>query len=224
MEELRIQGADATYRPGKLVCVGRNYAEHAREMRSELPTVPMLFLKPASALIPDGGTIVLPSMSRDVHHEVELVALIGVRTRNATPQEARSSVAALAVGLDMTARDLQQAAKEAGHPWCVAKGFDTFAPLGPFQAVDADTFPVSMDISLTVNGERRQSGHTSDMIFSLEDVIAYASAIFTLEPGDLIYTGTPSGVSAVRPGDRLEARAGGLPPLRVDVQSGAGHE
>lgn len=219
MEELRIQGSDTTYRPGKLICVGRNYAEHAREMNSALPTVPMLFLKPASALIPDGGTIVLPSMSRDVHHEVELVALIGKRTRKATPEQARESIVALAVGLDMTARDLQQAAKEAGNPWSVAKGFDTFAPLGALQAVDSHTFPLSLDISLTVNGVQRQSGHTSDMIFSLEEVIVYASGIFTLEPGDLIYTGTPSGVAAVAPGDRLEARAGQLPVLRVDVQA-----
>jgi 2-keto-4-pentenoate hydratase/2-oxohepta-3-ene-1,7-dioic acid hydratase in catechol pathway len=217
MEELRIQGVETVYRPGKLICVGRNYAEHAREMKSDLPTAPMLFLKPASALIPDGGTIVLPSMSRDVHHEVELVALIGTRTRNVTRQQARSSVVALAVGLDMTARDLQQAAKEAGLPWSVAKGFDTFAPIGPLQAVDEDTFPIDLEITLDVNGHRRQTGHTSDMIFALEDVIAYASSIFTLEPGDLIYTGTPSGVSAVHAGDRLEARAGGLPPLRVDV-------
>jgi 2-keto-4-pentenoate hydratase/2-oxohepta-3-ene-1,7-dioic acid hydratase in catechol pathway len=156
-------------------------------------------------------------MSRDVHHEVELVALIGTRTRNVTRQQARSSVVALAVGLDMTARDLQQAAKEAGLPWSVAKGFDTFAPIGPLQAVDEDTFPIDLEITLDVNGHRRQTGHTSDMIFALEDVIAYASSIFTLEPGDLIYTGTPSGVSAVHAGDRLEARAGGLPPLRVDV-------
>lgn len=218
MEELRIQGSNAVYRPGKLICVGRNYAEHAREMNSALPTVPMLFLKPASALIPDGGTIQLPAMTQDVHHEVELVALIGKRAKNVTAEQARSVVAALAVGLDMTARDLQQAAKEAGHPWSVAKGFDTFAPLGPLIPVTADVYPLSMDISLTVNGDLRQSGHTSDMIFALDDVIAYASTIFTLEPGDLIFTGTPSGVAAVHPGDRLEARAGHLPPLSVDVQ------
>lgn len=218
MEELRIQGSDAVYRPGKLICVGRNYAEHAREMNSALPTVPMLFLKPASALIPDGGTVVLPAMSQDVHHEVELVALIGKRARNVPVEQARDVVVALAVGLDMTARDLQQAAKESGHPWSVAKGFDTFAPLGWLTAVTEDMYPLSMDISLTVNGDLRQSGHTSDMIFSLDDVIAYASTIFTLEPGDLIFTGTPSGVAAVHTGDRLEARAGHLSPLRVDVQ------
>lgn len=217
MEELRIQGSDIRLRPGKLVCVGRNYADHAKEMNSSVPDTPMLFLKPASALVGDGGCVELPPESNDVHHEVELVAVIGRRTRRVSPHEALASVCGLAVGLDMTARDLQQAAKEVGHPWSVAKGFDTFAPLGPVTAVSGADFPLNMSITLSVNGSLRQSGHTTDMIFDLATMIAYASSIFTLEPGDLIYTGTPSGVGAVRDGDQLEARAGNMPPLRISV-------
>ena len=217
MEELRIQGSSRGWRPGKLVCVGRNYAAHAREMKMEIPTEPMLFLKPASSLIAHGEQIVLPMMSADVHHEVELVAVIGTRARRVGRASALSHVAGLAVGLDMTARDLQQQAKERGHPWSVAKGFDTFAPIGSIMAASSFPHPLDMDVVLEVNGSVRQHGHTSDMIFPLDELVSYISHIFTLEPGDLIYTGTPEGVGPVHAGDRLVARVGTLPPLEVTV-------
>jgi len=186
-------------------------------MKSALPTEPMLFLKPASSLIATGQRIVLPPQSSDVHHEVELVAIMGTRARRVERARALDHVAGLAVGLDMTARDIQQRAKDQGHPWSVAKGFDTFAPLGPIVPFDSVPQPLEMDVVLEVNGSVRQQGHTSDMIFRLDELVSYISHIFTLEPGDLIYTGTPEGVRSVQDGDRLVARAGTLPPLEVTV-------
>ncbi len=204
-------------RPGKLVCVGRNYAKHAAEMKSEVLSEPMLFLKPATALIPSGGTVVIPPMTRDVHHEVELVVLVGRTVRGVSEKEAESCIAGYAVGLDMTARDLQAEAKKGGRPWSVAKGFDTFAPLGAIVAAEAVPNPRKLELTLTVNEKVVQRGSTVDMIFSPSYLIHYASQIFTLEKGDLIFTGTPEGVGPVRAGDVLRATAGDLPPLLVSV-------
>ncbi len=216
MEELRIQGSRTVFRPGKLVCVGRNYAAHAREMKSALPSKPMLFLKPASSLVGgQDGQILLPPESQDVHHEVELVVVLGSRLRHARPEQAHEAIAGLAVGLDMTARDIQQRAKESGHPWSVAKGFDTFAPLGPIAVADIRQ---PRRISLNVNGQPRQEASTGDMLFPVADLLAFASSIFTLEPGDLLFTGTPEGVGPVVDGDFLEARIEGLPPLDITVR------
>lgn len=205
-------------RPGKLLCIGKNYARHAAEMKSTVPDEPMVFLKPATALVADGGEVVLPPMSRDVHHEVELVVVVGRGGKDIAEAEALAHVAAYAVGLDMTARDLQDRAKQKGHPWSVAKGFDTFAPLGALAPVAAAPDPQALELSLRVNGEVRQAGPTSDMVFPVATLIAYCSRIFTLEPGDLLYTGTPEGVGPVEDGDVLEAAVSGLPPLRVTVR------
>lgn len=215
MKNIELDGQ--AYRPGKLLCIGRNYAAHAAEMQSAVPEQPMVFLKPATALIGDGDTILLPRQSQDVHHEVELVALIGKGGRDIAEEDALGHVAGYAVGLDMTARDIQAEAKKKGHPWSVAKGFDTFAPLGAFARASAIADPQALTISLQVNGEVRQEGRTMDMMFSVAHLMAYCSSIFTLEPGDLLYTGTPEGVGPVREGDQLEARVEGLPPLRVRV-------
>jgi len=214
MEELRIQGTDHVLRPGKLVCVGRNYLAHAREMKSDAPTEPMLFLKPASSLTGFGGQILLPPQSDDVHHEVELVVVVGRRLCRATPDEAIDAVAGLAVGLDLTARDIQQRAKERGHPWSVSKGFDTFAPLGTVVEADPEQ---PRRISLKVNGTIRQKASTADMLFPVADLLVYASGIFTLHPGDLLFTGTPEGVGPVREGDLLEAEIEGLPILEISA-------
>lgn len=222
MEECRIPGRDggpdAVFRPGKLICIGRNYAKHAAELGNAVPTSPMIFLKPASSLVPTGGQVEIPEASNDVHHEVELVCLIGMQGKDIPEDEAMDHVAGYAVGLDMTARDIQQRAKEKGHPWSVAKGFDTFAPLGAF--VPASEIPDAQDLSirLRVNGEVRQDGHTGDMIFPVARLIAYASTIFTLMPGDLLYTGTPEGVGPVASGDALVAEVEGLPVLSVTVR------
>jgi 2-keto-4-pentenoate hydratase/2-oxohepta-3-ene-1,7-dioic acid hydratase in catechol pathway len=202
--------------PGKIVCVGRNYVKHVREMKSELPTEPVLFLKPPTALVRDGGTVVIPQASSDVHHEVELVSVIGKECRNMDTEDALEAVAAYAVGVDMTARDLQTRAKNKGLPWAVAKGFDTFAPLGdlvPASQID----PANVSLELRVNDTLRQQSSTSLMIFPLPELIAYCSSVFTLLPGDLIYTGTPDGVGPVTPGDTIVAQASGMPPLHVAV-------
>jgi 2-keto-4-pentenoate hydratase/2-oxohepta-3-ene-1,7-dioic acid hydratase in catechol pathway len=214
-----------TLKPGKLLCIGRNYAEHVREMGdvADLPSEPVVFLKPATALVASGDEVVIPPQSEEVHHEVEIVAVIGRGGKNIPEDEALEYVAAYALGLDMTARDLQRQAKEKRAAWSVAKGFDTFAPLGPLTDADEVPDPQALSLQLTVNGEVRQAGHARDMIFPVAFVVSYLSRIFTLEPGDLIYTGTPEGVGPVQPGDVLEATASAddgtaLEPLRVRVR------
>lgn len=202
---------------GKLLCIGRNYAEHADEMQSDVPDRPMVFLKPATAVIRDGGTVWLPPQSQDVHHEIELVAVIGKKGEQIPQEDALDHVAGYAVGLDMTARDLQAEAKEKQHPWSVAKGFDTFAPLGPLAPAGAIGDPQDLTLRLQVNGDTRQEASTQHMIFPVAELVHYCSQIFTLEPGDLLYTGTPSGVGPVADGDELEATATGCEPLRVRV-------
>ena len=202
---------------GKLLCIGRNYAEHADEMGGDVPDQPMVFLKPSTAVVRGGDTVRLPPQSHDVHHEVELVAVIGKDGHNITKANALDHVAGYAVGLDMTARDLQAEAKEKRHPWSVAKGFDTFAPLGPVAPAEAVEDPQDLMLRLRVNGETRQEAHTRHMIFSVAELVHYCSQIFTLEAGDLLYTGTPSGVGPVEAGDELEATATGCEPLRVPV-------
>ena len=159
----------------------------------------MVFLKPASALVRTGEAVRLPSQSTNVHHEIELVAVVGTEGKDIPEDEALDHVAAYAVGLDMTARDLQQEAKEQRHPWSVAKGLDTFAPL-------------------TVNGEVRQEASTERLFFPVRELVHYCSQIFTLSPGDLLYTGTPAGVGPVHSGDELRATATGLEPLHVSVR------
>ena len=208
-----------TVRPGKLLCIGRNYAAHVREMGdvADLPAEPVVFLKPSTALVGTGGTVVLPRQSQDVHHEVELVAVIGTRGRHVAEAAALGHVAAYALGLDLTARDLQAQAKANKGPWSVAKGFDTFAPLGPLTPASAVPDPQALTIELKVNGETRQHGTTDHMIFPVAHLVAYLSGVFTLEPGDLVFTGTPEGVGPVRAGDRLEATGTGLAPLVVSA-------
>ena len=202
---------------GKLVCAAKNYAKHAAEMKSTLPTEPVVFFKPRTALIGDGEAVVLPAMSNEVHHEVELVALIGRQARRVSEEDALDCVSAYAVGLDMTARDHQAEAKKFAHPWAIAKGFDTFAPLGEFVSKDAVGDVQALDIKLLINGEVRQDGFTGDMVFSVAQLISYCSHVFTLEPGDCLYTGTPDGVGPVHEGDLLEATCTGLPSLTVTV-------
>jgi 2-keto-4-pentenoate hydratase/2-oxohepta-3-ene-1,7-dioic acid hydratase in catechol pathway len=208
-------------RPGKLLCIGRNYAAHVREMGdvADLPAAPVVFLKPSTALVPSGGTVVLPRQSADVHHELELVAVIGARGRHIAEADALRHVAAYALGLDLTARDLQAQAKASKGPWSVAKGFDTFAPLGPLTPASEIADPQALTIELRVNGDVRQHGTTAHMIFPIARLVSYLSSVFTLEPGDLIYTGTPEGVGPIRDGDRLEAMGTGLKPLTVTARA-----
>jgi len=216
--KIDLPGFSEPIRPGKLICIGRNYAEHAKEMQSAIPTEPMIFLKPATSLVGSGGTIVIPTQSQEVHHEVELVVALLKGGKNIPESDALHHIAGYAVGLDMTARDLQGRAKKVGAPWSVAKGFDTFAPIGDFVAANMVPDVQDLFISLKVNGEVRQKGHTADMIFSVVTLVAYASTIFTLEPGDLIYTGTPEGVGAIQKEDVLEAEITSLPTLYVTTE------
>lgn len=203
--------------PCKLICIGKNYALHAAEMGGSVPEVPMIFLKPSTTLVASGGKVMLPSMSKEVHHEVELVVVIGRGGKNIPEDRAIEHVDGYALGLDMTARDIQLEAKKRGEPWAVAKGFDTFAPIGKISPASDIPDPQDLEISLRVNGELRQHGSTADMIFSVAHLVSYCSRIFTLRPGDLLFTGTPEGVGPVREGDVLEASAAGLAVLHVEV-------
>jgi 2-keto-4-pentenoate hydratase/2-oxohepta-3-ene-1,7-dioic acid hydratase in catechol pathway len=204
---------------GTIFCIGRNYVEHARELNSEVPEEPVVFLKPATSVIYEGDAIELPSKSTNVHHEVELVVALSTGGKNISEENALSHIAGYAVGIDVTARDIQQKAKEKSHPWAVSKGFDTFAPLSSFISVDKISDPQNLDLTLTVNGKQRQHDNTRLMIFPVTKLIAYLSGIFTLQPGDLIFTGTPKGVSPIKTGDNIKATLGeSLATLSVTVK------
>ena len=205
-------------RPGKVLCIGRNYAAHVAEMGDVSEAEPVVFLKPTTALLPDGGRVVLPRQSQDVHHELELVAVVGTGGRHIAQADALAHVAAYALGLDLTARDLQAEAKAKKGPWSIAKGFDTFAPLGPLTAAADVGDPQALEIALSVNGQERQRGTTDHMVFSVARIVSFLSSVFTLEPGDLVYTGTPEGVGPVQDGDRLDATGTGLAPLTVTAR------
>jgi 2-keto-4-pentenoate hydratase/2-oxohepta-3-ene-1,7-dioic acid hydratase in catechol pathway len=201
--------------PSKIVCVGRNYVAHAREMGNEVPAVPMLFLKPPSAVIAPGDPIVLPSQSVQVEHEAEIGVVIGRRIRRVTPDEAAAAIRGYTCANDVTARDLQ---KSDGQ-WGRAKGFDSFCPVGPQVAEGLDWR--SLEVIGRVNGEERQRGRASDMHFSIPVLVSFISQAMTLEPGDLVLTGTPAGVGALRPGDVAEVEIPGVGVLRNPVRAEA---
>lgn len=191
-------------RPSKIVCVGRNYLEHARELGNEVPAAPLLFLKPSSALIPAGEAIRLPDASRQVEFEGEIGIVIGTRLRKASMAEARGAVAQVVALNDVTARDLQKAEPQ----WTRAKGFDTFCPIGTPAPAPADLS--TLTVVTRVNGEERQRGRAADMAFDIPTLLAYISTVMTLEPGDLVATGTPAGVGKLQPGDTVEVEIEGL--------------
>lgn len=205
--------SDRTIRINTIFCLGQNYAEHAKEMGAAAPASPIIFLKPASAVIDNGADIVIPSLSSNVNHEVELTVLIGTGGKNIPPGRAYEHVAGYGIGLDMTMRDRQLEAKKAGHPWAIAKGFDTSAPLSPFVEASMVPDPHALEISLSVNGVQRQHSTTANMIFRIDTIIAFLSTIFTLSEGDIIYTGTPEGVAQVRAGDVIDASIAGVGSL-----------
>ena len=190
---------------GSLFCIGRNYAEHIKEMKSESTPDPVVFLKPRNSIILNGDALTLPSSSDNVHHEVELVLLVGKTAQNVPEKNALQYITGYGVGLDLTARDIQAHAKQKGLPWTLAKGFRGFAPLGNFITYRHDHNFSNLSLSVTVNNEVRQNGNTSDMIFSAAELISYLSKQFTLHPGDLIFTGTPQGVSKISKGDNIKA-------------------
>ncbi|KMN83936.1 hypothetical protein VK98_00485 [Chromobacterium sp. LK11] len=195
---------------GNIFCIGRNYAAHAAELNNPLEDEPLVFLKPTSALAGEGEPLRLPDYSSDVHHECELVLLIGKGGRDIAEAEALGHVAGYGIGLDMTARDVQSAAKSKGHPWTKAKGFPTAACLSRLAPAAQVADPQRLSFELRVNGELRQQGDTGLMLFPVAAIIAYLSRIYGLQAGDLIYTGTPEGVAAVRSGDRLSLKLEGL--------------
>ncbi|HEX7573980.1 MAG TPA: fumarylacetoacetate hydrolase family protein [Bacteroidota bacterium] len=203
---------------GKILCLGRNYPEHIKEMKAETASTPVVFIKPSTALVESGGWVVIPPISNDVHHEVELVVVIGRDGRNITAEKAMEHVAGYAVGLDMTLRDVQADAKKRGLPWSVAKGFDTSAPLSAAVRPAAVSDPHALSIELRVNGTVRQSSNTQHMILRIPGIIAYCSTVFSLEAGDLIFTGTPEGVGRVVPGDRIHAHIASVGSLTVGVR------
>lgn len=216
-----VQGTSARFPVRRIYCVGRNYAEHAREMGDSGREPPFFFAKPADAVLSvaegDEGVLPYPPLTQNLHHEVELVAALGSGGRDLTPEQAAACVWGYAIGLDMTRRDLQGAAKKAGRPWETGKAFDHSAPIGPLHPAASAGAMARGAITLSVNGQPRQSGDLSDMIWSVPEAIAYLSTLFELRAGDLIYTGTPAGVGAVVAGDLLEGAVEGLGTLRVRI-------
>jgi fumarylpyruvate hydrolase len=206
----------------RIYCVGRNYEEHAKEMGFTGREPPFFFLKPADSLVVvdagQTGTMPYPSLTKNLHHEIELVVAIGVGGRNIKAVDAAKHIYGYAVGLDMTRRDLQNDMKKQGRPWCIGKAFDASAPIGPItrkeQAGDLD----KAEISLQVNGSDRQRSTIAKLIWNVAETIEHLSSAWELQPGDLIYTGTPEGVSAVVQGDRLMGQVTGLVSLSIDIQ------
>lgn len=203
----------------KILAVGRNYAKHAREMGAAPPAAPIWFWKPESALLGDGDTIVLPAGIGAVHHEVELAVRLGHRLRRSSAAEARRAVEGVTVANDLTARELQEAAKKAGLPWAQAKGYDGFLPLGAWTPADGLDLQAHR-LRLWVGDELRQDGRTADMSLGVADLLAHASGWTTLEPGDILLTGTPDGVGPLVAGRDVRCELDGLAQLRNPVVAG----
>jgi 2-keto-4-pentenoate hydratase/2-oxohepta-3-ene-1,7-dioic acid hydratase in catechol pathway len=199
--------------PGKIICIGRNYSEHAKELGNDVPKVPLIFLKPPSSIINPGDTIILPPQSQQVEHEGELVAVIGKRGRNITTEQAREYVLGYTIGNDITARDLQKLDSQ----WTRAKGFDTFCPFGPW--IDT-SFDISDALIICkVSGQPRQMASTRDMVFNVSTLVAFVSSIMTLEPGDILFTGTPAGVGILKDNDEVVVEIEGLGVLSNPVKA-----
>jgi fumarylpyruvate hydrolase len=212
-----VEGESGLFPVRRVYCVGRNYAEHTREMGHDPDREdPFFFQKAPDALVLD-GRFPYPVGTKDVHHEVELVVALAKGGRDIPVEQAMDCIYGYAVGLDMTRRDLQGIAKKAGRPWEVGKSFDHSAPIGPLMPAARIGHPSSGAIWIDVNGERRQTGDLSQLIWRIDESISYLSGLFELAPGDLIFTGTPAGVSAVKPGDRMHAHVDGVGDLRVEV-------
>lgn len=217
MLSFNIEGFNQPIYPRNIYGIGRNYAKHASEMKSEVPDTPVVFLKPVSCLIDENDPILLPHLSSDVQHEVELVLVIG-REGKFIPKDATPDyIASIGIGIDVTARDLQREAKSKGLPWTLAKGFDTFGALSRMVPYSDWNSLKNETLSLQVNGKTRQSARLADMIFDPASLISYLSTIFTLNAGDIIFTGTPSGVAPIKQGDTLEAALGNLVQAKFNV-------
>ena len=208
---LAIADSTARFPLRRVFCVGRNYAAHAREMGND-PTrePPFFFSKPADAVVPASGEVPYPSLTANLHHEIELVVAIGRGGENVAPEDALGLVWGYAVGVDLTRRDLQDVAKKMSRPWDWAKGFDASAPCSPLQPIATTGHPTSGRIWLEVNGAVRQEGDLQELIWPIADVISHVSQAVALQPGDLVFTGTPAGVGALQPGDRVRGGVDGV--------------
>lgn len=213
---VNISGLNKGFPVHRIYCVGKNYADHAREMGGDPSReAPFFFSKPADAAINGESTLPFPGQTTNLHHEVELVVAIGRTASAIDVKDAQACIFGYAVGIDLTRRDLQATAKAAGRPWDIAKGFDHSAPLSDIRTVAETGYLQSADISLTVNGELRQRGNINNMIWSVSETIAALSHYFALQPGDLVFTGTPAGVGQVQPGDELHAAIEGIGELNI---------
>jgi fumarylpyruvate hydrolase len=216
-----VAGSGQQFPVHRIYCVGRNYVEHAQEMGFTGREPPFFFLKPADALVyvPAGetGSMPYPSLTKDLHHEIELVVAIGTGGRNIQAADAMRHVFGYAVGLDMTRRDLQGDMKKQGRPWCIGKAFDHSAPIGPIVPAAQAGDVTQAEIALQVNGKDRQRSNVSKLIWNIAETIEHLSAAWELQPGDLIYSGTPEGVAAVVAGDLLVGQVAGVGELRIKV-------
>jgi 2-keto-4-pentenoate hydratase/2-oxohepta-3-ene-1,7-dioic acid hydratase in catechol pathway len=204
--------------PMKIICIGRNYAAHIEELKNEKPGQPVVFLKPDTALIKGGAPFYYPDFSTNIHHEVELVLKISKEGKYIQPQFAHRYFEEIGLGIDFTARDLQDQCKAKGLPWEIAKAFNGSAPIGDFKSVSEFNDLKNIDFHLEINGEVKQKGNTSLMLFDFATIISYVSQFFTLKKGDLIYTGTPAGVGPVQTGDQLIGFIGNEKMLHVEVK------
>ena len=205
MMQLVLDQKNYPHSLGKIVCVGRNYAAHAKELNNPIPSEPILFIKPASSAVTAAPEFSIPRTQGSVHHELEIAILIGQTLKSASEDQVAESIAGIGLGLDLTLRDVQTKLKEKGHPWELAKSFDGACPLTEFVAVDMlskDDWQ-SLDLKLEKNGELQQQGRSADMLFSILPLIAHMSKHFSLQPGDVILTGTPAGVGPLAVGDSL---------------------
>jgi 2-keto-4-pentenoate hydratase/2-oxohepta-3-ene-1,7-dioic acid hydratase in catechol pathway len=202
----------------KIIAIGRNYQEHAKELNNPIPTEPVVFLKPDTALLKEGKAFYHPDFSNDIHYEVELIIKIGKEGKHITSKFARNYIEAIGLGIDFTARDLQQKCKEKGLPWEIAKAFDHSAPIGEFIPINEIPDLNAIQFSLKQNQLVVQNGNSADMIFSFDDIISYVSQRFTLKKGDLIFTGTPAGVGKINIGDLLEGYISNRKMLSVPVK------
>lgn len=212
---LAIHDNDARFPVHRIYCIGRNYADHAKEMGAQAVSRanPVFFLKPADAIVAGGGDVPYPSATQELHHEVEMVVALSQGGRDIDPARALDCVFGYGVGLDLTRRDLQAAMKAKGLPWDVAKGFDHSAPVSALRAASEIGHPQHARLSLGINGEIRQQADIADMIFAVPEIIAELSRLFELKAGDLIFTGTPSGVGPLARGDRIHAELAGIATL-----------
>ena len=218
MKTARFIDSESSYPIGKILCIGRNYADHIKELGNELPERPIIFMKPASSVIGEGEEIVIPPYSSDCHHEAELALLIGSGGKAIPAAEAMQHIAGFGVAIDLTLRDVQDEQKKKGLPWEIAKGFDTACPLSAFVPSASVASPQDLRITLRVNGETRQDGSTALMIHRIPELVSYISSIFTLMPGDLILTGTPAGVGPIKSGDQVVAEISSVGRLSVSVR------